>query len=64
MFICLMIIAKQMYVIIVILQAAKEFESELSKEPDSLSDSPGEKPTAVSEEKKQDVEISSSKESA
>ncbi|OAY42103.1 sec-independent protein translocase protein TATA, chloroplastic [Manihot esculenta] len=45
-------------------QAAKEFESELSKEPDSLSDSPGEKPTAVSEEKKQDVEISSSKESA
>ncbi|OAY44240.1 sec-independent protein translocase protein TATA, chloroplastic [Manihot esculenta] len=44
-------------------QAAKEFESELKKEPDSLSESPGEKPTAVSEEKKQDVEVSSSKES-
>ncbi|KDP23662.1 hypothetical protein JCGZ_23495 [Jatropha curcas] len=44
-------------------QAAKEFESELKKEPDSLSDSPGEKPTGVSEEKKQDVEISSTKES-
>ncbi|KAF2298435.1 hypothetical protein GH714_023576 [Hevea brasiliensis] len=44
-------------------QAAIEFESELKKEPDSLSESPEEKPTAVSEEKKQDVEISSSKES-
>ncbi|KAJ4719663.1 sec-independent protein translocase protein TATA, chloroplastic-like [Melia azedarach] len=44
-------------------QAAKEFESELKKEPDSETDTPGEKPTAVSEEKKDDVKVTSSKES-
>ncbi|WCJ43888.1 Sec-independent protein translocase protein TATA chloroplastic [Euphorbia peplus] len=44
-------------------QAAKEFESELKKEPDALSESSEEKAAAVSEEKKQDVEVSSSKES-
>lgn len=45
------------------LQAAKEFESELKKEPDSGSDTPGEEPTATSEDKKQGIEVSSSKES-
>ncbi|KAF9670101.1 hypothetical protein SADUNF_Sadunf13G0033600 [Salix dunnii] len=44
-------------------QAAKEFESELKKEPDSESETPGEQPKTISEEKKQDVEVSSSKES-
>ncbi|XP_062144164.1 sec-independent protein translocase protein TATA, chloroplastic [Alnus glutinosa] len=43
-------------------QAAKEFELELKKEPDSISDAPVEKPTAFSEEEKQVVEVSSSKE--
>ncbi|KAI9084808.1 hypothetical protein K1719_033214 [Acacia pycnantha] len=44
-------------------QAAKEFESEIKKEPDSIEDTPPEKPTAVSEEEKQDIKVSSSKES-
>ncbi|KAF9681718.1 hypothetical protein SADUNF_Sadunf05G0031800 [Salix dunnii] len=44
-------------------KAAKEFESELKKEPDSGSDTPGEEPTATSEDKKQGIEVSSSKES-
>ncbi|KAJ6883785.1 sec-independent protein translocase protein TATA [Populus alba x Populus x berolinensis] len=44
-------------------QAAKEFESELKKEPESESETPGEQPKAIIEEKKQDVEVSSSKES-
>ncbi|KAG6751757.1 hypothetical protein POTOM_043964 [Populus tomentosa] len=43
--------------------AAKEFESELKKEPESESETPGEQPKAIIEEKKQDVEVSSSKES-
>ncbi|KAH7571904.1 hypothetical protein JRO89_XS04G0164800 [Xanthoceras sorbifolium] len=47
-----------------ILQAAKEFETELKKEPDSITDQPGEKSTAVvSEEEKQEDKASSSKES-
>jgi sec-independent protein translocase protein TatA len=45
------------------LQAAKEFESELKKEPESEPETPGEQPKAIIEEKKQDVEVSSSKES-
>lgn len=45
-----------------ILQAAKEFESELKKEPDSI-EPPVDKATAVSEEEKQDAKVSSSKES-
>ncbi|KAA8544918.1 hypothetical protein F0562_019687 [Nyssa sinensis] len=44
-------------------QAAKEFESEMKKEPDSATENPMEKPMAIGEEKKQDVEVSSSKES-
>ncbi|KAE8678971.1 Sec-independent protein translocase protein TATA [Hibiscus syriacus] len=44
-------------------QAAKEFESELKKEPESLSEQSEENSTAVSEEKKPDLEVSSSKES-
>ncbi|KAL5768246.1 hypothetical protein ACOSP7_014801 [Xanthoceras sorbifolium] len=45
-------------------QAAKEFETELKKEPDSITDQPGEKSTAVvSEEEKQEDKASSSKES-
>ncbi|XP_030960022.1 sec-independent protein translocase protein TATA, chloroplastic [Quercus lobata] len=44
-------------------QAAKEFESELKKEPDSITEPPVEKPTAVSEEEKQDIKVSSTKES-
>lgn len=46
-----------------LLQAAKEFESELKKEPDSETDPPGEKPTAISDERKDEGKISSSKES-
>ena len=45
------------------MQAAKEFESELKKDPESLTEKSEENPTAVSEEKKPDVEVSSSKES-
>ncbi|KAK0600857.1 hypothetical protein LWI29_019002 [Acer saccharum] len=45
-------------------QAAKEFETELKKEPDLLTEQPGEKPTSVSEEEKQEEKAaSSSKES-
>lgn len=44
-------------------QAAKEFESEIKKEPDSIPEAPVEKPTALSEEEKQGVEVPSSKES-
>lgn len=43
-------------------QAAKEFESELKKEPDSISEPPAAEPKAVSEEQKEDP-VSSSKES-
>ncbi|XWS64702.1 hypothetical protein CRYUN_Cryun05aG0026100 [Craigia yunnanensis] len=43
-------------------QAAKEFESELKKDPESLTEQSEENPTAVSEEKKPDFEVSSSKE--
>lgn len=47
-----------------LLQAAKEFETELKKEPDLLTEQPGEKPTSVGEEEKQeDKAASSSKES-
>ncbi|KAB1202875.1 Sec-independent protein translocase protein TATA, chloroplastic [Morella rubra] len=42
--------------------AAKEFESELKKEPDSMSESPVEKPASFGEEEKQDIKVSSSKE--
>ncbi|KAA8537024.1 hypothetical protein F0562_029502 [Nyssa sinensis] len=45
-------------------QAAKEFESELKKEPDSVIELPMEKATAASEEEKQDVKVSSTKESS
>ncbi|XP_057960394.1 sec-independent protein translocase protein TATA, chloroplastic [Malania oleifera] len=44
-------------------QAAKEFESELKKEPESAVEAPVEQPTAISEEGKQDVKVSSTKES-
>ncbi|XWS42510.1 hypothetical protein CRYUN_Cryun16bG0020300 [Craigia yunnanensis] len=44
-------------------QAAKEFESELKKDPESLTEQSEENSTAVSEEKKPDVEVSCSKES-
>ncbi|CAJ1961076.1 unnamed protein product [Sphenostylis stenocarpa] len=44
-------------------QAAKEFESELKKEPDSTEGDSSEKPIAVGEQEKQDKEVSSSKES-
>lgn len=43
-------------------QAAKEFESELKKEPDSAIEAPTEKPASLSEEEKQDIKVSSSKE--
>ncbi|KAK9292260.1 hypothetical protein L1049_020224 [Liquidambar formosana] len=45
-------------------QAAKEFESEIKKDPDSVTEPPGEKLTAVSEEEKEDIKVSSSKESS
>ncbi|WJX80248.1 hypothetical protein P8452_63273 [Trifolium repens] len=44
-------------------QAAKEFESELKKEPDSTGGEPSEKSIGVSEQEKQDTEVSSSKDS-
>ncbi|PNY04566.1 sec-independent translocase protein TATA chloroplastic-like [Trifolium pratense] len=44
-------------------QAAKEFESELKKEPDSTGGEPSEKSIAVSEQEKQNNEVSSSKDS-
>ncbi|KAK7258696.1 hypothetical protein RIF29_24278 [Crotalaria pallida] len=44
-------------------QAAKEFESELKKEPDSTGGDLSEKSSAVSEQEKKDTEVSSSKES-
>ncbi|KAJ9682359.1 hypothetical protein PVL29_018305 [Vitis rotundifolia] len=44
-------------------QAAKEFETELKKEPDSVIEAPVETPATISEEKKKDVEVSSKKES-
>ncbi|KAF5739540.1 hypothetical protein HS088_TW12G00746 [Tripterygium wilfordii] len=44
-------------------QAAKEFETELKKDPDSATESAGEKTTAISEEKKEGTEVPSSKES-
>ncbi|KAJ0078780.1 hypothetical protein Patl1_23299 [Pistacia atlantica] len=43
--------------------AAKEFESELKKNPDSETDPPAENPTAVSVDEKQDNKVPSSKES-
>ncbi|AES61654.2 transmembrane protein, putative [Medicago truncatula] len=43
-------------------KAAKEFESELKNDPDSTGEEPSEKST-VSEEEKQDTEVTSSKES-
>ncbi|OVA05349.1 Sec-independent protein translocase protein TatA/B/E [Macleaya cordata] len=45
-------------------QAAKEFESELKKEPDpAMEETPAEKPTAVSEGEKQDPKISTTEKS-
>ncbi|KAK7337910.1 hypothetical protein VNO77_18501 [Canavalia gladiata] len=44
-------------------QAAKEFESEIKKEPDSAGGGSSEKSIAASEQEKQDIEVSSSKES-
>lgn len=43
-------------------QAAKEFESELKKEPDSAIEAPTEKPASLSEGEKQEIKVSSSKE--
>ncbi|XP_004494699.1 sec-independent protein translocase protein TATA, chloroplastic [Cicer arietinum] len=45
-------------------QAAKEFESELKKEPDSTGGEPSDKSFAASKQETQDTEVSSSKESA
>ncbi|KAL4323514.1 hypothetical protein GQ457_11G015410 [Hibiscus cannabinus] len=44
-------------------QAAKEFETELKKDPESITEQSEESSTGVIEEKKPDLEISSSKES-
>ncbi|KAK3037370.1 hypothetical protein RJ639_030468 [Escallonia herrerae] len=40
-------------------EAAKEFESELKKEPESATEQPVEKAATVTEEEKQDVKVSS-----
>ncbi|KAK3021005.1 hypothetical protein RJ639_046035 [Escallonia herrerae] len=40
-------------------EAAKEFESELKKEPESAAEQPVEKPATVTEEEKQDMKVSS-----
>ena len=45
------------------LQAAKEFESELKKEPESIGETAVEKPTSVDDEEKQDLKVSNQKES-
>ncbi|QCD77639.1 sec-independent protein translocase protein TATA, chloroplastic [Vigna unguiculata] len=45
-------------------QAAKEFESELKKEPGSTEEDSSEKPIALGEQEKLDNELSSSKETA
>ncbi|KAF3454322.1 hypothetical protein FNV43_RR04769 [Rhamnella rubrinervis] len=45
-------------------QAAKEFETELKKEPELTSEAPVDKPSAVSEEEKEDAKVSSSKETS
>lgn len=44
------------------MQAAKEFESELKKEPEVGAETPEGKVTEVSEEEKKDAEVSSTKE--
>lgn len=44
-------------------QAAKEFESELKKEPNSTDETPAEKLTAVTEQQDQDSKVSSAKDS-
>ncbi|XP_023529222.1 sec-independent protein translocase protein TATA, chloroplastic [Cucurbita pepo subsp. pepo] len=44
-------------------QAAKEFESELKKEPESIGETAVEKPTSVDDEEKQDLKVSNQKES-
>ncbi|XP_028790308.1 sec-independent protein translocase protein TATA, chloroplastic [Neltuma alba] len=44
-------------------QAAKEFESEIKREPDTIEETSAEKPAAVSEQEKQDIKVSNSKES-
>lgn len=45
-------------------QAAKEFESELKKEPDASAQPPVEKAIEVSHEEKQDTKVPSTKESS
>ncbi|CAN4111295.1 unnamed protein product [Withania somnifera] len=45
-------------------QAAKEFETELKKEPDASAEPPAEKAIEGSQEEKQDVKVSSTKESS
>ncbi|XVF31135.1 hypothetical protein REPUB_Repub16aG0119400 [Reevesia pubescens] len=44
-------------------QAAKEFETELKKAPESITEESEENPTAVTEVKKPEIEVSCSKES-
>lgn len=48
-----------------ILQAAKEFESEIKKEPDSTEENPAaaEKSIAVSEQEEQETKVSGTKDS-
>ncbi|CAK9328310.1 unnamed protein product [Citrullus colocynthis] len=43
-------------------QAAKEFESELKKEPESIKETAVEKPTSSEEEERQDLKVSNQKE--
>ncbi|XP_038879779.1 sec-independent protein translocase protein TATA, chloroplastic [Benincasa hispida] len=43
-------------------QAAKEFESELKKEPESIEETAVEKPTSAEEEERQDLKVSNQKE--
>lgn len=43
-------------------QAAKEFESELKKEPESMKETAVEKPTSAEEEERQDLKVSNQKE--
>lgn len=48
--------------LLILLQAAKEFESELKKEPEPTEETSVEKPTSTEAEKRQDLKVSNQKE--
>ena len=48
--------------LLILLQAAKEFESELKKEPEPTEETSVEKPTSTEAEERQDLKVSNQKE--